>query len=348
MTLDAVARRAGVSLATASRALNGTTRVREDLRSRVRAAADQLGYIPNAHAQALASASNNTVGLICHDVGDPYFAAIAAGVMRAAAEKDLLVMLASTFREPAREIAYVSTLRAQRARAILLIGSGFQDRDWERALAAELDPYVRAGGRVAVVSRHRSLRVDAVLPENRGGASALARTLLDLGHREFAVLTGPPSLTTVSDRLAGFRDELARAGVALPPERIAHGPFTREGGYTAARALLTRGARPTCVFAVTDVMAVGALAAFREQGVRVPEDISLAGFDDIPLVRELSPPLTTVALPLTAMGQEVMALALREPRGPRSRVLRVGGEVVLRASVAPPPPRPTRADGGAH
>jgi LacI family transcriptional regulator len=95
------------------------------------------------------------------------------------------------------------------------------------------------------------------------------------------------------------------------------------------------------VFAVTDVMAVGALAAFREQGVRVPEDISLAGFDDIPLVRELSPPLTTVALPLTAMGEEVMALALREPRGPRSRVLRVGGEVVLRASVAPPPPPPT-------
>ncbi|MEV4683701.1 LacI family DNA-binding transcriptional regulator [Streptomyces kurssanovii] len=340
MTLDAVARRAGVSLATASRALNGTTRVREDLRSRVRAAADQLGYIPNAHAQALASASSNTVGLICHDVGDPYFAAIAAGVMRAAAAKDLLVMLASTFREPAREIAYVSTLRAQRARAILLIGSGFQDRSWERALAAELDPYVRAGGRVAVVSRHRSLRADAVLPENHGGAAALARALLDLGHREFAVLSGPPSLTTVADRLAGFQEELARGGVELPPERIVRGPFTREGGYAAARTLLARGNRPTCVFAVTDVMAVGALAAFREQGVRVPEDISLAGFDDIPLVRELSPPLTTVALPLTAMGEEVMALALREPRGPRSRVLRVGGEVVLRASVAPPPTPP--------
>lgn len=152
MTLDAVAREAGVSLATASRALNGTTRVRDDLRGRVRAAADLLGYIPNAHAQALASPEGNrTVGLICHDVGDPYFAGIASGVMRAAAEQDLLVMLASTFREPAREIAYVSMLRAQRARAILLIGSGFQDRAWERAMDAELEPYVRAGGRVAVV-----------------------------------------------------------------------------------------------------------------------------------------------------------------------------------------------------
>lgn len=332
-----MARRAGVSPATASRALNGTARVREELRLRVRDAADLLGYIPNAHAQALAGAAGHTVGVICHDVGDPYFAAIAGGVMRAAAEQGVLVMLASTFREPAREIAYVSMLRAQRARAILLIGSGFEDRAWERALNAELAPYIKAGGRVAVVSRHRGLRTDAVLPENRGGAAALARALLALGHREFGVLTGPPALTTVSDRLAGFREGLAEAGVTLRTESVVRGAFTREGGHSAARTLLAaRGARPTCVFAVTDVMAVGALAAFREAGLRVPEDLSLAGFDDIPLVRELTPPLTTVALPLTEMGRQVVSLALREPRGPRSRVLRVGGDVVLRSSTAPP------------
>ncbi|MFE4612582.1 LacI family DNA-binding transcriptional regulator [Streptomyces niveus] len=339
MTLDVVARHAGVSLATASRALNGTTRVRDELRERVRAAADLLGYIPNAHAQALASSSSNTVGLICHDVGDPYFAAIAGGVMRAAAQQDVLVMLASTFREPAREIEYVSILRAQRARAILLIGSGFQDRTWERALSAELDPYIRAGGRVAVVSRHRSVRADAVLPENRAGAAALARALLALGHRRFAVLSGPPELTTVADRLAGFREGLAEAGITLDRDCVVEGAFTRDGGYAAARELLARRrARPTCVFGVTDVMAVGALAAFREAGIDVPADISLAGFDDIPLVRELTPPLTTVALPLTEMGQHAISLALREPHGQRSRVLRVGGEVVVRASTGPPPP----------
>ncbi|WP_327359008.1 LacI family DNA-binding transcriptional regulator [Streptomyces sp. NBC_01304] len=336
MTLHAVARAAGVSPATASRALNGTARVREDLRQRVLTAAGELGYIPNAHAQALASASNNTVGVICHDVSDPYFAAIASGVMRAAAEQGLLVMLASTFRAPAREIAYISMLRAQRARAILLIGSGFQDRAWERSLDAELTPYLRGGGRVAVVSRHRSLRVDTVLPENREGAASLARALLGLGHREFAVLSGPPELTTVADRLAGFREALAEAGVPLRPEHIVHGAFTRDGGHLAATELLRRGHRPTCVFAVTDVMAVGALAAFREQGLRVPEDVSLAGFDDIPLVRELTPPLTTVALPLTRMGHSAIALALREPRGRRSRVERFSGEVVLRASTARP------------
>ncbi|MFG2561106.1 LacI family DNA-binding transcriptional regulator [Streptomyces sp. NPDC048496] len=342
MTLDAVAREAGVSPATASRALNGTATVRDDLRQRVHAAAERLGYIPNAHAQALASAaSNRTVGVICHDVSDPYFAAISSGVMRAAAERGLLVMLASTFREPAREISYVSMLRAQRARAILLIGSGFQDRAWERAMDTELEPYVRAGGRVAVVSRHRSLRVDTVQPENRAGAAALARALVGLGHRRFAVLSGPPELTTVSDRLAGFREGLAEAGIGL--DQVMEGAFTRDGGYEAARRLLLAAAqappraRPTCVFAVTDVMAVGALAALREAGSRVPEDVSLAGFDDIPLVRELSPPLTTVTLPLTSMGENAIALALREVgAGGRTRVVRVEGEVVLRGSTGVP------------
>jgi LacI family transcriptional regulator len=188
-----------------------------------------------------------------------------------------------------------------------------------------------------VVSRHRSLRVDTVQPENRAGAAELARALVALGHREFAVLTGPPELTTVADRLAGFREGLAGAGIGLG--RVVRGAFTREGGHLAARRLLAaEGPRPTCVFAVTDVMAVGALAALREAGVRVPEDMSLAGFDDIPLVRELSPPLSTVALPLTEMGERVIALALRAPSAAaRSRVVRIDGEVVLRGSTAAPP-----------
>lgn len=336
MTLQVVARAADVSPATASRVLNGTAKVREELRERVLAAAGRLGYIPNANAQALASASSRVVGVICHDVSDPYFAAIASGVMRAAADRNLLMMLASTFRDPAREIAYVSTLRAQRARAILLIGSGFQDRAWERAMSTELDPYLRGGGRVAVVTRHRTLRVDTVLPENRGGGAALARAMLGLGHRDFAVLSGPRGLTTVSDRLGGFRDALAEAGVELTPDQVVDGAFTRDGGYDACSTLLERGLRATCVFAVTDVMAIGALAALRDHGLRVPADVSLAGFDDIPIVRDLTPPLTTVALPLARMGESVMALALREPRGSRSRVERVDGEVVLRSSTAPP------------
>ncbi|RFS81801.1 LacI family transcriptional regulator [Actinomadura spongiicola] len=334
--LQDVAEEAGVSLATASRVLNGTSQVRADLRERVLAAAADLSYTPNAHAQALAGSSSKSVGVVCHDVSDPYFAAIADGVMRTAADHGVLVMLASTFHDPAREVQYVAMLRAQRARAILLIGSGYEDRDWERSMCAELDPYQRTGGRVAVLSRHRGLRVDAVLPQNREGAAALARAMLDLGHRDFGVLTGPRALTTASDRLGGFVDALAGAGVRIPPGRIVEAPFTRAGGYAAATELVRLQHRPTCVFAVTDLMAIGALAAFRDNAVSVPGDVSLAGFDDIPIVRDLTPSLTTVALPLDAMGERVMGLALREPAARRSRVERVAGEVVLRASTAPP------------
>ncbi|MEV0002651.1 LacI family DNA-binding transcriptional regulator [Micromonospora sp. NPDC050980] len=333
VTLEDVARAAGVSLATASRALNGM-RVTPHLRDRVLAAAAQLAYTPNAHARALAGASHRTVGVICHDVTDPYFAAIAGGVMRVAGDNDLLVMLASTFRDPEREIAYVSMLRAERAPAILLIGSGFEDARWERAMEAELKPYLDGGGRVAVVSRHRSLKVDSVLPENRAGAAAMARALLELGHRRFAVLSGPRALTTVADRLGGFRDELVAAGVPLDPADVVEGPFTRDGGYQAMTELLDRGLDATCVFALTDVMAVGAYAALRDRRLRVPDDVSVAGFDDIPIVRDLAPPLTTVALPLRELGEKVMELALTENAGRRRRILRMNGEVVVRASTA--------------
>ncbi|PXY27287.1 LacI family DNA-binding transcriptional regulator [Prauserella muralis] len=334
VTLEDVARAAEVSLATASRALNGTTKVRADLRERVLAAAEQLAYTPNAHAQALAGASHRTVGVICHDVSDPYFAAIARGVMRVAGDNGLLVMLASTFRDPQKEIAYISMLRAQRASAILLVGSGFEDKAWERALAAEIDPYRRGGGQVAVVSRHRSLRVDSVQPENREGAAALARALLELGHRRFAVLAGPRALTTVVDRLAGFREGLAEAGVELAESDIVEAAFTRDGGHSAMSRLLARGLEATCVFAVTDVMAIGAMTALREAGLSVPADVSLAGFDDIPVVRDLTPALTTVALPLEELGERAMELAIRDSRGTRSRVLRLPGEVVLRQSTS--------------
>jgi LacI family transcriptional regulator len=331
VTLQDVARAADVSPATASRVLNGNSKVREELRERVQDAAGRLAYAPNAHAQALAGASRRTVGVICHDVSDPYFAVIARGVMRVAGDNGLLVMLASTFRDADREVAYVSMLRAQRAPAILLIGSGFEDRRWERSLAAELEPYLRGGGRVAVISRHRSLRVDSVLPENRAGAAELAKALLEMGHRRFAILAGPRALTTVADRIAGFRDSLALAGVSLSEEDIVETGFTRDGGYAAMTTLLERGLRATCVFAVTDVMAIGALTALRENGLSVPGDVSMAGFDDIPIVRDLTPPLTTVSLPLERLGEQAMELALRE-NSTRRRILRVAGEVVIRES----------------
>jgi LacI family transcriptional regulator len=337
-TLDAVARAAGVSLATASRVLNGGNRVvKAEYRDKVLAAAERLQYMPNAHAQALARSTSSTVGVILHDVADPYFSVIAAGVMRAAHTHDLLVMMASTFRDPDRELAYVASLHAQRARAILLIGSGFDDPDYLRRMSAQLAAYRAAGGRVACISNHSTLPADVVVPENRQGGEDLAQALLDLGHRRFAVITGPDRLITVADRFAGVRAALDRAGVRLPDADVADGGFTRDGGYAAMSELLDAGTRATAVCVLSDVMAIGALSACRDHGLSVPDDLSLAGFDDIPIVRDLQPPLTSVHLPLDELGARALELALSEPRA-RRRIQRIRGDVILRASTAPPTP----------
>lgn len=334
VTLEQVARSAGVSLATASRVLNGSgqRRVRADLAQRVLETARSLDYVANAHAQTLARASSNTVGLITHDVSDPYFACVARGAMRVAMEHDLLVMLSSTLRDPQREIAYAAALRAQRARAILLLGSGFSDRSYTRAMRAVLTPYQRAGGRVAVVSYH-DFAVDTVMPDNRGGGAALARALLDLGHRRFAIVSGPRRLMTVKHRLDGFLAALGEAGVQVDEKGIVETEFSQNGGYTGTLELVRRGLRATALFCVTDVMAIGALQALREQSIGVPGDISVAGFDDIPIVSHLSPPLTTVHLPLEAMGERAMSFVLDAPPA-RRRIETFEASVVLRESTA--------------
>ncbi|GAB1822328.1 LacI family DNA-binding transcriptional regulator [Herbidospora sp. RD11066] len=322
VTLEDVARHAGVSLATASRVLNGSARqVGAGLRAKVEQAAVELGYRTNVAAQTLARGAGNVIGLVVHDLIDPYFAAIADGAVRAAESHGMVVMVGTTHRDPAKEIAYVSTLGAQRARAVILAGSRMDDPSTS-GLRAELDRYRSQGGRVAVIGQDL-LGTDTVAVANRSGAAALAESLLAMGHREFAILAGPPRLITAADRCEGFASALP----GLSPQ-IIHGPFDRDGGHSAARSI---DPGVTCVFAVNDVMAVGALAAFRERGIRVPEDISLAGFDDISTLRDLVPALTTVQLPLADLGARAVELALAEGEG--ASVVHVEGEVVIRESV---------------
>ncbi|CCH33698.1 Transcriptional regulator, LacI family [Saccharothrix espanaensis DSM 44229] len=174
-----------------------------------------------------------------------------------------------------------------------------------------------------------------MVPANRVGARAPARALAGLGHRRFAALAGPPELLVARDRLAGFRAGPADAGVDLPDAHVVHGGFTRDGGHEAAARLLAARTGATCVFAANDVMAMGAMAALREHGVRLPEDVSPAGFDDIPTLRDLAPGLSTVRLPLEDMGERAARLVLDEVVG-EPRTVRVAGEVVLRASTSPP------------
>lgn len=332
VTLADVARRAGVSLSTASRAVNGSRRqVTPQLEQRVAVAAAELGYTPNAQAQALARSASRVVGLVVHDIADPYFASIAAGAIQVADQRELIVMLGTTFRDPQREVECASMLRVQRVRAILMVGTRTSSRAMTARLAAELEAFEAAGGRVACVSQPR-LPFDMVVPENRAGARDLARELVRLGHREFAAVAAPRSLLVSRDRLAGFREGLAEHGLSLPEDKIAEGAMTRDGGYSATGELLDRKIVSTCIFAVSDVMAIGTMAALRKHRIPVPGKVSVAGFDDIPSVGDLTPPITTVRLPLAQMGAQAAELALDPDRDRSARVVRFPGQVVIRES----------------
>lgn len=342
VTLKQVAAEAEVSMATASRVLHrsGGRAVRGQLAERVRAAAERLGYVSNPHAQALARARSSTVGLIVHEVTDPYFAAIAAGAMHAAHAEGAMVMMAATFRDAGLELDYLNKLRAQGARGVLLAGSGSIDPQLASALARTVEAFVREGGRVVSIGARPEAPVDAVVPSNVEGARLAVRHLRGLGHREIGVISGPETLLTVRDRLAGIG----------PGVRVEAADFTREGGEAAALRLLADrtagdgggdGSGATALLALNDLMAAGALAAAARAGLRVPRDLSVVGFDDVPFAADLSPALTTVRLPLREMGEQAMKLLLApdaEDDAESERVtIELPAQLVVRASTGPAP-----------
>lgn len=325
-TLADVARAAGVSPATASRALHGAPgrTVRAELADRVLAAAQALHYVPNPAAQAMSRGRSSTVGLLVPDIADPFAAAVAAGVMARSAAADLIVSVAATGGDPAVEIRHLTQLRHQRASVAVLAGSRFTDADAERALAAEVEEFIAGGGRVAAIGRAMP-GVHSVVIDNVDGAARMAQLLVSLGYRRFAVLAGPENLATSEDRLTGFRRGLAAAGVPLPDEHVLSAPYSRDGGYVGMAELLDQGLDPEvldAVFAVNDVMAIGAMAALAERGYRVPDDVAMAGFEDVPMLRDIRPALTTVSLPLDEIGALAMDLALETGHDPADRTPR--------------------------
>ena len=329
-TLADVARRAGVSTATASRIINGSPKpVADALRERVLAAVAELQYVPNAHAQMLARSHRNAVGIIVHDVSDPYFAEITRGLQRVATAHGRLVIICNSFREPERELEYLDLLHAHQVAAIVVAGSGYLDEETSDRLDARMRAFEATGGRITVVGRHGRTG-DAVLPENEEGGFLAGDHLFALGHTEIGVIAGPAELTTTADRLVGLRRAARSHRAKLPRQRIVHADFTRDGGAEAAARLIEAFPEMTAIAALNDSMAVGALAAARPAG----RPISIVGFDDMPIARDVTPALTSVRLPLTEIGARAMELALGEP-GDAPRVERVGAELIRRDSTWP-------------
>lgn len=335
LRLQDVAEQAGVSIATASRSLSGASGVSESVAERVREVARQMGYVANLHARSLAAGTSRSVGLVVHEIGDPYFAEIASGVLGVGAREGLTVQICHTGRDPQRELDQIRMLVASRVGAIVIAGSGFVDPSLQAAAKADLQAYQASGGRVAVIGRHH-LGVDAVVPDNVKGGRAVAAHLLDLGHRRIAVATGWRGLTTIADRLAGVADAFAMVDSAFAEVPVVEAEFTRAGGKVAAEQILAEHPGVTAILATNDDMAIGILSVLRARGIRVPEDMSVSGFDDVTVAQDLAPSLTTVRLPMVAMGEQALELALKDPGSrPRRRV--AGAELVVRDSTTVPP-----------
>ncbi|GAA4194861.1 LacI family DNA-binding transcriptional regulator [Gryllotalpicola kribbensis] len=333
-TLQDVAREAGVSLATASRSLNGSARkVREDYRARVLAAAERLNYAPNLQAQAVARGRTSLVGIIVSDITDPYFAQIAGGVIAAAEAGGLVATIGVSGRDPEREVQLVAALRGQRPTGIVLVGSRVADAAVTARLEAQLRDFENEGGHAVLVSQ-AGLPFDTIAFDNEDGARALARRLGAAGYANAVVLAGPEPLSTSRERTEGFLDGYASTGHPRDAVAVVHSRFTRDGGYEAMGAVLESGPRPDVVFAVNDVMAVGAMARLRAAGLEPGRDVAVAGFDDIETLRDVSPGLTTVRLPLEQGGATAVDLILKRASEPC--LVSLPGEIVIRASTPGP------------
>ncbi|MEV6824992.1 LacI family DNA-binding transcriptional regulator [Amycolatopsis sp. NPDC051102] len=332
VTLHDVAAAAGVSLATASRVLGaGSRTVAPEYRERVLAAAERLRYTADAAARAMRGTSGS-LALVADDLTTPSMAIMVSAMELAARSTGAFVTVSTTHGDPGRQLETIRHVRALRPRALVLTSGRVAADALSGRLLEELRAYERDGGRVVVVG-DTDLPFHSVGFDNRGAARRLGEFVAETGHRRVTIVAGAREQAAPAARTAGFVDGLRAGGVAEADVRIVHCAVSREGGLEAGRRLVADGLEGTdAVVAANDLIAVGVLRAFREGGVAVPGDVSLTGFDDIRLAVNVTPRLTTVALPLAYAGAEAIRLALGEP-GAVTHVI-VEGRLVVRDSTS--------------
>ncbi|WP_119066298.1 LacI family DNA-binding transcriptional regulator [Aggregatilinea lenta] len=311
-TLNDVAERAHVSRATVSRVLNNNPNVTDELRLRVLEAIQVLGYRPNQAARRLRGSTSDVLGLIISDIENPFFISVVRGVEDAAYQQQMSVVLCNSDENPAKQNMYLRVMQAESV-AGLIVSPTHVD---ERAALAELS----AGGMPIVLLDRttKSISADAVLIDNVGGALAAVKHLIDLGYTRIATIAGSSQLTTGYERLEGYRSALDAVGMTFERGLVRTGDFKIESGYRLMRELLATPTPPDAVFVANNLMTLGSLRAAHELGVRIPDDVALIGFDDMPWSGELCPPLTAVAQPTYELGQEAVRLLLRRRADPNA------------------------------
>jgi LacI family transcriptional regulator len=288
-----VAERAGVSATTVSHVVNGTRFVAKDARARVEEAIAALGFVPSAVARSLKHRATRTFGMLLPNNSNPYFAEVLRGVEDRCFDSGYSLLLGNSDDDPKRQAWYLRTLAEKRIDGLILVSAG----------AGEVAPLRELKCPVVMLDRELpGLAVDLVAADHLLGGWLATRHLLDLAHPWVACISGPPGVAPSSQRRAGWKKGLAESRVERREGDLARGDFTPRGGYLAMQALLRRRPRPSAVFVCNDLMAFGALAAVREAGLKVPEDLSIVGYDDIQLAAFSAPTLTTVAQPKRQIG----------------------------------------------
>jgi LacI family transcriptional regulator len=327
-TIYDVAKKAGVAPITVSRVINQAGYISADKRQRVEAAVAELGYVPNRLASSLRSRRTHTLALVLSDITNPFFTNLARGVEDTASDAGFTVIFCNTDESEAEEQKYLDVLLQKRVDGILLVPAR-SNPDTLRKLQHNGTPVVVLDRRIP------HAQADVVRGDSEGGAYQLTRLLLGLGHRCIAMLTGPKNVSTSADRVAGYRRALSEAGLARRQQMVFFGDFRQASGYQMAQQALAAQPCPTALVAANNFITIGALKALQEAGLRVPEDMALVGFDDLPPAMLAFPFFTVATQPSYEMGQTGTRLLLERLENPVARPFKeiiLPTEVIVRQS----------------
>lgn len=330
-TMKQVAERSGVSTSTVSHVINNTRVVSEDVRQRVLEVIQELRYVPSALARSLKNDRTNTIGMMIPNNSNPYFAEVIRGVEEAAFALGYNIILCNSDDDARKQVAHIRVLLQKRIDGLILVASG-SDTELIRLLADEAIPTVLVDRELGGVA------ADLIESDHEQGSYLATKYLLDLGHRDIACVSGPEDLRPSQDRVAGYRRALGEAGVPCRADRLVYGDFTSQGGFAAFQQLLALPRRPTAILASNDLNAIGGICAAAEAGVRIPQELSVVGYDDIALAQFSNPPLTTMGQPKHDMGAltaRVLIARILDPQLPLRREL-LQPQLVVRKSSAPP------------
>jgi LacI family transcriptional regulator len=291
-----VAERAGLSVSTVSHVINNTRVVSDESRQRVMSAMEELGYRPNALARSLRRRKTNTLGMIVPDSANPFFAEVARAIEDASFAQNYSVILCNSEGDLEKQQAYTNVLIDNRVAGILFVAAGISTE-----LVNDLE---RRRVPLVVVDREvPGVEVDTVMTNHAQGGSLATQHLINLGHRRIACIAGNSEVSPSAERLKGYRRSLEDNNLAHDERLVVKGDFQYESGYEATTRLLALEDPPSAVFACNDLMAVGCISAARQLGLRVPDELSVVGFDDVRLASFTNPPLTTIAQPIAEIGE---------------------------------------------